>query len=310
MTQHLKHFFTALVTLIVLTGCSSNDKKPQHSSEQLTYETAQRLLRTSNWEGAAEALEILEENFPFGSYAEQAQLELIYAYFRGEEYEAAIASADRFIRLHPQQRDVDYAYYMRGVSAFQNDTSFYSVLPTDITKRDAGTAKESFDYFTQLLDRYPDSKYALDAQKRMIYLRNMLARYEIHVANYYFKRGAYLAAANRGRYVVENLQQTPAVPDGLAVMAQAYHMLGMNELSKSAAAVLTSNYPDHPALKDGEFNYRFGRDQKATWVSYVTLGLFEKQPYTNFDTRYQYNNFYKENLKVAAPAPPPPADED
>lgn len=290
----------------MLTACSSNDNKVSQGSEQMTYDVAQKYLRTSNWEAAAEALEILEENFPFGTYAEQAQLELIYAYYRGEEYEAAIASADRFIRLHPQHRNVDYAFYMRGVSAFQNDSAFYSILPTDITKRDAGTARESFDYFSQLLDRYPESQYAMDAQKRMLYLRNMLARYEIHVANYYFKRGAYLAAANRGRFVVENFQQTPAVPDGLAVMAQAYHMLGMEDLSKSSAKVLATNFPDHPALKkDGEFNYRFGRDDKLDWVTVVTLGLFKKQPYTNFDTRYQYNSFYADEQVHT----PPQTDE-
>ncbi len=269
----------------------------------MAYDIAQKYLRISNWEAAAEALEILEENYPFGSYAEQSQLELIFAYFRGEEHELAIASADRFIRLHPQHRNVDYAYYMRGVAAFKNDTAFYSVLPTDITMRDAGTARDSFDYFSQLLDRYPESVYAVDAQKRMLYLRNMLARYEIHVANYYFKRGAYVAAANRGRFVVENFQQTPAVPDGLAVMAQAYHMLGMEELSQSAAKVLISNFPQHPAIKKGEFNYRFGRDKRTSWVTYATLGLFKKQPYTNFDTREIYNSFYHDepNLDLTPP---------
>jgi len=302
MTLHSKAYrFAIVASLVFLSACSSNDDKIDQSSEQMTYEIAQKYLRISNWEAAAEALEIMEENFPFGTYAEQAQLELIYAYYRGEEHEAAIASADRFIRLHPQHRNVDYAYYMRGVSAFQNDTAFYSILPTDITKRDAGTARDSFDYFSQLLERYPSSVYAMDAQKRMIYLRNTLARYEIHVANYYFKRGAYIAAANRGRFVVENFQQTPAVPDGLAVTAQAYHMLGMNELSESSAKVLVANFPDHPAIKDGEFNYRFGRDKKTSWVTYLTLGLFKKQPHTNFDTREQYNTFYSDKLAHQPP---------
>ncbi|SMF42974.1 Beta-barrel assembly machine subunit BamD [Alteromonadaceae bacterium Bs31] len=301
MSQVSKILFITLTASLLLNGCSSKDNKMDHSSEQMAYNIAQKYLRGSNWEAASEALEILEENYPFGSYAEQSQLELVYAYYRAEEHELAIASADRFIRLHPQHRNVDYAYYMRGVSAFKNDTAFYSVLPTDITKRDAGTARESFDYFAQLLDRYPDSVYAVDAQKRMIYLRNMLARYEIHVANYYFKRGAYLAAANRGRYVVENFQQTPAVPDGLAVMAQAYHMLDMEELSNSAAKVLVANFPEHPALKNGDFNYRFGRDESISWVTIATLGLFKKQPYTNFDTREIYNTFYREDLDVTPP---------
>ncbi|WP_339075101.1 outer membrane protein assembly factor BamD [Teredinibacter turnerae] len=292
----------ALVTAALLTvGCSSNDDKLAQSSEQVTYNLAQKYLRSSNWSAAIEALEVMEENFPFGSYAEQAQLELIYAYFRGNEYDAAIASADRFVRLHPQHRNVDYAFYMRGIAAFHNDTAFYSMLPTDITQRDAGTAKDSFDYFSQLIDRYPDSPYALDAQKRMIYLRNMLARYEIHVANYYFKRSAYLAAANRGRYVVENFEGTPAVPDGLAVMAQAYQMLGMDDYSKSAEKVLVKNFPNHPALKDGKFDYRFDRDDNRTWVDYVTLGLFKRRPTINFDTREIYNPFYNEDLD---PQPP------
>jgi outer membrane assembly lipoprotein YfiO len=302
MTKHL-NVYPAIIAafFIFLSGCSSKDSKLEQTGEQMTYEVAQKYLRTSSWDAATETLELLEENYPFGTYAEQAQLELIYAYYRADEYDAAVASADRFIRLHPQHRNVDYAYYMRGVSAFQNDTSFYAIMPTDITKRDAGTARESFDYFTQLLERYPQSQYALDAQKRMTYLRNMLARYEIHVANYYFKRGAYIAAANRGRYVVEHLHQTPAVPDALAVMAQAYHMLGMQDLSESAAKVLIANYPDHPTLKKGEFNYRFGRDQKTSWVTYITLGLFKKQPHINFDTREQYNSFYQEQ---ADPQPP------
>src|SRR5690606_35440388 len=112
---------------------------------------------------------------------------------------------------------------------------------------------------------------------RMVYLRNMLARYEIHVANYYFKRGAYLAAANRGRYVVENFQSTPAVPDGLAVMAQAYHLMALPELSNNAIKVLASNYPDHPALSsDGSLDHNFGQLEIRSWVSYATLGLFGK----------------------------------
>ncbi|WP_045861554.1 outer membrane protein assembly factor BamD [Teredinibacter purpureus] len=305
MTQHLKALTVAAATLLItLSGCSSNENKTEQTSEQMTYEVAQKFLRTSNWASAAETLELLEESFPFGAYAEQAQLELIYSYYRSTEHDAAIASADRFIRLHPQHRNVDYAYYMRGISAFENNSAFNTVLSTDITKRDAGSARESFDYFTQLLERYPDSQYALDAQKRMIYLRNMLGRYEIHVANYYFKRGAYLAAANRGRYVVENLKQTPAVPDGLAVMAQAYHMLGMDDLSQKSAQVLIANYPNHPALKNGEFNYRFGRDKNLTWVNYLTLGLFKKQPTINFDTRNLYNSFYRDSDANPVSSPP------
>ncbi|WNO09870.1 outer membrane protein assembly factor BamD [Teredinibacter sp. KSP-S5-2] len=278
-----------------LISCSSNDDKEQIDSEQVLYEKAQKRLNSGQWDSAIETLQLLEEYFPFGYFAEQAQLELIYAQYKADEQDLAIAAADRFIRLHPQSRNVDYAYYMRGVAAFHNDSAFVSMLPTDTTSRDPGTASDAFNYFAQLINRFPESKYALDAQKRMTFIRNAEARYEIHVANYYFKRGAYLAAANRGKYVVENLQRSPAVPDALAVMAQAYHLLGMDELSNNAVKVLQHNYPKHPTLgKDGDFNFQFGRDQKRSWINYLTLGLFEKRKYPSFDSRKQYNPFYSD----------------
>ncbi len=275
--------------LSVITGCSSNEEKALRGTEQEIYERAQRYLDNSSWSLAIQTLQQLEENFPFGTYAEHAQLELIFAYYKASEFEAAVAASERFIRLHPRQRNVDYAYYMRGIASFYNDSVFSAFFPTDESKRDPGTAKEAFNHFAQLIALFPDSAYALDAQKRMVYLKNTLARSEINIANYYFKRGAYLAAANRGRWVVENLQGTPAVPDGLAVMAQAYHLVEMPELSENAVKVLIHNYPDHPALKGGKFDYKFGTDKKRSWVSYVTLGIFDKRPSIKFDTRKQYN---------------------
>ncbi len=300
----MRVFYALLAAaLIVLSACSSNEKA-ETGSEQAIYNKALAALERKNYTSAVEYLQLLEEHYPFGPYAEHAQLELIYAYFKISEYESVIAACDRFIRLHPQHSDVDYAFYMRGIASFHNDTALFSVLPTDVTRRDPGTAREAFGYFAQLLARYPDSIYALDAQKRMIFLRNMLARYEIHVANYYFKRGAYLAAANRGRYVVENFQSTPAVPDGLAVMAQAYHLMEMVELSQDAIKVLATNYPDHPALKaDGSFDHNFGKLEKRSWVSYVTLGLFDKDQTIAYDTRNIYDPFFGKTEAFEAPRP-------
>ncbi len=290
-----------LLVLTLLSACSSQEDRIARGSEQEVYERAQRYLKSSSWEMAIQTLQALEENFPFGSYGEHAQLELIYAYYRAGEYEASVASADRFIRLHPQHRNVDYAYYMRGIASFYNDSAFSSVLSMDATQRDPGTAKDAFNYFAQLLNLYPDSAYALDAKKRMTFLRNTLARAEINIANYYFKRGAYLAAANRGRWVVENMQETPAVPDALAVMAQAYHLVDMQALSDDAAQVLAHNFPDHPALKDGKFDYQYGREHKRSAISIVTLGLFDKRPTIKFDTRDQYNAYYNDQLALAPP---------
>ena len=284
-----------------LGGCASTEEKLSKSSEQEVYERAQRYLKGSSWELAIQTLQALEENFPFGSYGEHAQLELIFAYFRAGEYEAAIAASDRFVRLHPQHRNVDYAFYMRGIASFYNESAFSSMFPVDVTQRDPGTAKDAFNYFGQLLSIFPESAYALDATKRMTYLRNSLARSEINVANYYFKRGAYLAAANRGRWVVENMQTTPAVPDGLAVMAQAYYLLDMKELAESSEKVLIHNFPDHPAIKDGKFNYFYGREEKKSIVRYLTGGLFGKRNNIVFDSREQYNPFYFDDAQVEAP---------
>lgn len=282
----------ALLTALFVTGCSSTDDTPKHTTEKEFYDAAQRMLNSSQWDTAIRNLQLLEENFPFGAYAEQAQLELIYAYYKSNQPEAAIAAADRFIRLHPQHRNVDYAYYMKGLTSYtQNQGLIERFLPTDLTDRDPGAARDSFAHFAQLLARFPDSQYASDARKRMVHLRNLLARYEIHVANYYFKRGAYLAAANRGRYVVENFQQTPAVADALAVMAQGYHLLGMDDLAESAVTVLRKNFPDYPNFAaDGSFNYQYSVDiNERSWVNMLSFGMFDKQELRGFDTRKQYN---------------------
>ncbi|MBY6191844.1 outer membrane protein assembly factor BamD [Microbulbifer agarilyticus] len=294
---------------VLVASCASTDEEEEglpsgNRTEQAFYEAAQRQLRSSQWEMAIKNLRALEDNFPFGNYAEQAQLELIYAYYRDYQNDAAISAADRFIRLHPQHRNVDYAYYMKGLASFTEGSGLFErFLPTDMTRRDPGSARESFAYFAQLMARYPESRYAPDAQKRMIHLRNLLARYEIHVANYYFKRGAYLASANRGRFVVENFQQTPSVPDALAVMVQAYHLLEMPQLESTSLAVLQDNYPDHPAFRsDGSFNYKYYAGASGrSFLHRITLGLFEKSDPRGFDSRELYNAEFQ---REQAPLPP------
>lgn len=290
--------------LAILSACASNkEERRKGLTEQEVYESAQKHLNRQSWLPAIQTLQMLEENFPFGTYGEQAQLELIYAHYQAENYDLAIANAERFIRLHPQHRNADYAYYMRGLASFHQESGFVgSIFGADNTDRDIGGARNSFDYFAHFLQRFPNSPYAPDAQKRMIYLRNVLARFEIHSANYYFKRGAYLAAAKRGSYVVENFQETPAVPDGLAVMTQAYYLLGLNDLAETALKVLATNFPDYPALKEnGEFDhtYYLKRNQRS-WFSRLTFGLFERAELAGFDTRHQYN---PEFLSEEAPAP-------
>jgi outer membrane protein assembly factor BamD len=252
------------------------------------YEEAQRYLRNESFDLAVRQLQLLESRYPFGKYAEQAQLELIYAHYNAYEHEAAVEAADRFIRLHPQHPNVDYAYYMKGLAAYTGTEDIFSrFLPTDEAERDTSQAKEAFAEFAQLVARYPDSPYAADAKARMVHLRNLLARHEILVANYYFRRGAYMAAANRGRYVVEHFQHTPAVGDGLAVMAQGYILLGLNDLARDSIDVLALNYPSHPSLNDdGEFVSSYTLDGlQRNWINKATFGLFFPPTPPQFDNR-------------------------
>lgn len=214
--------------------------------EQQLYQEAITALDNESFDVAIEKFQLLEARYPFGRFSEQAQLELIYAYFKNYEPEAARAAADRFIRLHPNHDNIDYAYYLKGLTAFEQDINWITqYLPIDETKRDPGAALDSFESFSTLVSRYPDSQYAPDSQKRMVYLKNRLAAYEVHVGRYYIQREAFVAAANRGRYVIENMQETPAVPDALAVMIEAYTHLGQQDLAADTQAVLAKNFPNY-----------------------------------------------------------------
>jgi outer membrane protein assembly factor BamD len=283
-------YILLLVLSLALGACSSNDELPEmaDTGEQQMYEQIQGYLQGGSYSDAVRALQLLESRYPFGKYAEQAQLELIYAHYQAYEHEAAVEAADRFIRLHPQNPNVDYAYYMKGLAAYtSNQDVFDRFIPTDLSERDTSQAREAFGEFAQLVARYPASPYAADARARMVYLRNLLARHEITVANYYFRRGAYLAATNRGAYVVENFQNTPAVADGLAVMAQGYILLGYNDLAKDTIAVLALNYPEHYSLDDnGEFQSVYTLDGlQRSWINKVSFGLFDPPEPPQFDNR-------------------------
>lgn len=274
-----RKYFVLLAMISTLSACSWFDREERDefeglSSEEQFYNRALDQLTSRNYNGAISTYEALESRFPFGRFAAQAQIEVVYAYFRNSDLEAARAAADRFIRLHPENENVDYAYYMKGLSSFTQDRGFINrFLPTDPTKRDPGRARESFADFSQLIALYPDSAYAPDARARMIFLRNNLADYEIHVANYYLDRKAYIAGLRRGQYVVENFQGTPAVANGVAVMVEAYLRLGLNDLADTSLALLRENYPDHPALDaNGDFEIQF-QDADPSLLYAASFGL-------------------------------------
>lgn len=229
---------------------NSDDKHSDWDPDQFQNE-AQKALDQENYVVAIELYEKLEARYPFGDHAAQTQLNIAYAYYKNDDHDAAIAAADRFIKIHPRNASVDYAYYLKGLVNYTRGIGFLErFLPTDTSQRDPGNASEAYKIFDDLVTRFPDSKYAPDARQRMIALRNNLAMYEVHVARFYMKRKAYIAAANRAGVVIKDYQRTPAVPYALQVMQDAYTKLGMLDLAKDTERVYQQNYPNGPPVPE------------------------------------------------------------
>jgi len=242
----------SVCVLLVLFGCSTEPKLEEWPINRL-YSEAKEALDYGDFENAITYYEMLEARSPFGNYAQQAQLDLIYAYYKFDEPESAIVAANRFIQLYPRHPKVDYVYYLKGLVNFERDQSTLTRLfSLDRSQRDQNSAQRSFYDFQELIERFPNSKYSEDARQRMIHLLNRMAEHELHVARFYLKRGAYIAAANRAKGVVETYQRTPVVPDALVIMAKAYKILGLNDLSESALEVLKLNHPKHEGIADLE----------------------------------------------------------
>lgn len=202
---------------------------------------------SGNYEKAIKLYEALEARYPFGEEAAQTQLDVAYAYFKNDDPEAALAAADRFIKINPRSPAVDYAYYLKGLVNYNRGIGFIDrYLPTDTSQRDTSSAREAYDNFAELLRRFPESKYVPDAKQRMIALNNNLAMHEIHIARFYMKRKAYIAAVNRANYVVEKYQRTPAVPYALQILQEAYTELQMPDLAADAARIYELNFPKGP----------------------------------------------------------------
>ncbi len=244
---------SALFLAAFLSGCASSgdvDDETYGMPVAQLYEEAKRLLTSGEYANAIQYYEKLESRFPYGTYAERARIEMAYAYYKDSQPETAIISADRFIKLHPNHANVDYAYYLRGLASFDNSISFMDKLfDQEPSERDPKSVRKAFKYFSELIQRFPKSRYIPDTIKRMKELRQNLARYELHVANYYQRRGAHLAAANRAKYIIENYQGTRAIPDALALMTLSYRKLGMHDLANDAFRVLELNHPDHEKTK-------------------------------------------------------------
>ncbi len=244
----MRQILAVLLAAALLNACSllpeQIDETKDWSAAKL-YDKAKADLQDSNYADAVKFFEKLEARYPYGPYAQQAQLEVAYAYYKDNEPVSAIAACDRFIKLHPDHANVDYAYYLKGLANFISDQGMFSGLADqDMSERDPRAAQESFDAFKELTDRFPNSKYTPDALARMRYLVNNLAWHEVHAANYYYKRGAYVAAVNRVKYALEHYQQAPALEQGLTILAKSYDKLGLNALRDDTLRVLKQNFPN------------------------------------------------------------------
>lgn len=211
-------------------------------------------MNSGNYTKAVEYLEKLEARYPYGRYAQQAQIEIAYAYYKDGERASAIAAADRFIKLYPNHPNVDYAYYLKGLVNFNENRGFLTALTSpDMTDRDPKASREAFFAFKEVVTRFPESKYAKDATERMRYLVNALAAYEVHVARYYIKRGAYVAAANRAQFAVKNYPQAPTTEEAVYILVLAYDELGMTTLRDDAKRIMTTNFPNSKYLQPGGY---------------------------------------------------------
>jgi outer membrane protein assembly factor BamD len=221
---------------------------------------AKEALDTGSYQQAIKLYEALESRYPFGDESAQAQLDIAYAYFKNSDPEAAIAAADRFIKINPRSSSVDYAYYLKGLVNYNRDIGFIDrFLPTDTSQRDPGAAREAYDNFAELIRRYPNSKYVADGQQRMIALKNNLAMHEVHVARFYMKRKAYVAAINRASTVVDKYQRTPATPFALQILQEAYTKLELTDLAKDTTRIYELNFPNGPPVpehKNATFSHK------------------------------------------------------
>lgn len=253
----------AVIGALLLGGCGLLPEQIDETAgwnAQRLYTEAKTYMSEGSYEQAIKLFEKLEARYPYGRYAQQAQLEVAYAHYKSNEPALAIAAADRFIKLHPNHPNVDYMYYLKGLVTFNEDLGLLAGLSNqDLSERDPKGAQESFDTFSQLVSRFPNSRYAEDSKQRMLYLVNALAAHEVHVARYYYRRGAYIAASNRAQAAIKTYPQAPALEEALFILVKSYDALGLNDLRDDADRVLRKNFPNSVYLAGGP------KDNRPWW---------------------------------------------
>src|SRR5580698_643552 len=231
------------IALLALSGCAHKNRQLQQSSPEVLYKKAKKALDSYDFQAAIKTYEQLTARFPFTEQARQARLDLIYAYYRAGEGESATDAAETFIRENPTHPRVDYAWYIKGLVDFERTPNgIERLFRADLSKRPPSTARKAFAAFKTVVEQYPKSEYAHDALQRMVYLRDRLANYEVHVALYYLKRGAYIAASQRAKGVLEQYDGSPAVRQALQIMIESYDKLNLAPLAEQSRAVYAANY--------------------------------------------------------------------
>jgi outer membrane protein assembly factor BamD len=232
------------ITSVLLTGCaSSRERKLLNSNPAAIYKVAHARMESGDYKSAIKLMEALTARFPFTEQARQSHLDLIYCYYKDGESESATDAADTFIRENPINIRVDYAYYVKGLVDFERTPNFIEhAFRADLTKRPPSTARKSFDSFRHIVQQYPTSPYAHDALQRMIYLRNRLAEYDVHVAEYYMQRGAYVGASERAAASIQEFDGAPATQDALKILIAANERLGMTDRAETERKVYNENF--------------------------------------------------------------------
>ena len=275
----MRKIYTSGLIILLLVSISACKKNKKNESVEVTkfsaenlYNKSKNFMELESWDNAILGYKRLRNQYPFGRYAEQGSLELAYSYYRNFQMELATSTLERFIKNYPAHEHLDYAYYLKGLIYFESERGLMQkVKPDTSINRNQENAKQAFVSFKTFIEKFPKSRYASDAETRMLYLREKFAAYELEVAKYYLRRKAYVAALSRSKYVVESFQQTESVAESLAVMIEAYTQLDQNELAKSSKLVLQSNFPNHGYLKGEEIDL----DNKI--FSFKDLWIFNRK---------------------------------
>ena len=245
-----------LIALLLLSGCAGSDGQKDDTdiwSEAKLYSEATDKLNEGDFAKCGKYFDKLEARFPFGPYSQQAQINAAYCYWKAQEQAQALVAIDRFIKLHQGSPNLDYAYYLKGLITFNDDLGWLGKFTgQDLSERDPKAAKEAFESFKTVVERFPNSKYAPDALDRMRYIVNSLAQADVLVARYYYQRGAYLASANRAQLVIRDYDRAPAGEEALYILYMSYQNLGMTELANDTARVFKLNFPDSEMLETGQ----------------------------------------------------------